>query len=494
MSQKINQSPSCEPGEMRCSDLDVPLLTVEDIGMIKNYLCHLSYEQWTVLDSDAICLDAAQLCKMCQIVIRDISVLVLKNIEFQVLSKPHVHVPNDDKGTTSKSLNGEPLLDGCSYCRVTEDDIQATLDHVLEKCFGLALGLKQKRSYESDRLCTLFSAEIAKNVNSALRNITGSTSLQSDEFISPSNLKEMVGHVINILITCRNSQIYPEVQKSERHSSKTDTISYTTQQSHDLLDFLDSLNFGALDSEEDQHVQTTKVKGFQQDRAKTFSITPSTTKSTDSLRCLPARTAPSGGKTVQTCTSPSGGVLASQDLLKCSDDELFLTTCITKLVIHIANKTHTAPANLDFYQIATQLKDRIVDEQRYTMLQNSTNLHITIYKELCCKFRSKYVLLGVMEMNDVAFVEALAEMLKAELKKLTEKKSSKSLWRIFRRSNKVSPVRLNKALESHSEEHKQRNGSTPSHQNKEGSRNTSTFSSMFTCLRKAFTCCITSQD
>lgn len=29
----------------------------------------------------------------------------------------------------------EPLLDGCSYCRVTEDDIQASLRNIFHYCF-----------------------------------------------------------------------------------------------------------------------------------------------------------------------------------------------------------------------------------------------------------------------------------------------------------------------------------------------------------------------
>lgn len=108
-------------------------------------------------------------------------------------------------------------------------------------------------------------------------------------------------------------------------------------------------------------------------------------------------------------------------LPKCSIDETFLTFCLVKLTDHIAVKTHTSVANLDFHQIVTHVKERIVEDQSYTVPQNVKNLRITIYKELCRKFGSKYVLQTMMERGDEAFLEAFVEMLKAQLKKSTEK-------------------------------------------------------------------------
>ncbi|XP_030611589.1 uncharacterized protein LOC115798773 isoform X1 [Archocentrus centrarchus] len=177
---------------------------------------------------------------------------------------------------------------------------------------------------------------------------------------------------------------------------------------------------------------------------------------------------------------------------KCSIDETFLTLCLAKLIDHIAVKTHTSVANLDFHHILTRVKERIVEDQSYTVPQSVKNLHVTIYNKLCRKFGSKYVLQSVMEQGDEAFVEAFVEMLKAQLKKSTEKTSkSKKMWRIFRRNNKVDPVCNNKATESHIEENEKEN---VRQQNRQCSGIKRACSSIFIALRKAFICCLTKQS
>ncbi|XP_019205664.1 uncharacterized protein LOC106098608 isoform X3 [Oreochromis niloticus] len=194
----MNVIPLDEPSEPRCSNLSVPLFGFENIEhCLRKHLAYLSRKQWTALATDDITSDVVNLLtKMCRVLIEHISSLVFKVVRPQVLCCPHNHDRGDNESSADR-MNAEPLLDGCSYCRVTEDDIQASLRNIFDNCFGWVLGFGQRRSCDSDKLLTLFSVSIAKNVNSALSRITGSTSLQSDSQLCN---REVLAQCENVLM------------------------------------------------------------------------------------------------------------------------------------------------------------------------------------------------------------------------------------------------------------------------------------------------------
>ncbi|CAI5689809.1 unnamed protein product [Oreochromis niloticus] len=171
------------------------LFSKSNIQCVTATLLHHTHRQWTVLATDDITSDVIDLLtKMCRVLIGHISTLVFKVVRPQVSCCPHNH---DHGDLFMKQMNVEPLLDGCSYCRVTEDDIQASLRNIFDNCFGWVLGFGQQRSCDSDKLLTLFSVSIAKNVNSALSRITGSTSLQSDSQLCN---REVLAQCENVLM------------------------------------------------------------------------------------------------------------------------------------------------------------------------------------------------------------------------------------------------------------------------------------------------------
>lgn len=127
----MNVIPLDEPDEPRCSNLSVPLFGFGDIERcLRNYLDNLTRRQWTALATDDISSDVVDLLtKMCRALIGHMSTLVYKVIRTQVSCCPHHH-DRGDKESSADRMNVEPLLDGCSYCRVTEDAHQTcSSDH-----------------------------------------------------------------------------------------------------------------------------------------------------------------------------------------------------------------------------------------------------------------------------------------------------------------------------------------------------------------------------
>lgn len=92
------------------------------------------------------------LSNMCHANIEEISALVLEVVEPQVLAKGHNHACGDKVS----------LQDGCSCCRVTENNIQASFRNTLHHCFGEALSMAQGKSHNSDILVKLFQQKLLK--------------------------------------------------------------------------------------------------------------------------------------------------------------------------------------------------------------------------------------------------------------------------------------------------------------------------------------------
>ncbi|XP_039858507.1 uncharacterized protein LOC120715553 isoform X1 [Simochromis diagramma] len=456
----MNVIPLDERAEPRCSHLSVPLFRFGDIERcLRNYLDDLSLRQWTALATDDVSSDVVDLLtEMCRALIGHISTVVYKVIRRQVSCCPHNH-DRGDKESSADRMKVEPLLDGCSYCRVTEDDIQASLRNIFHYCFGWVLGFGQRRSCDSDKLLTLFSVSIAKNVNSALSRITGSTSLQSDRSTSPTNFVGMVHSVANIL----------------KDFTKTLAPSFVDGESRSYS-IVDSPN-----SEEDDD--------FKPESAETF-------KSTQTPACVGEGDVGSEGNsdTFQITDVQNLDRESSESEEKCSDapqcssgalptpaeTDTFLTLCLANLVAHVSEKTQTTAVKLNFQQIVTDIREKIGGD--LTPLKTVKNLYIIMYKDLCRKFGSKYVLQSAMEKGDATFVAAVVELLKAELK--ASSGSSNTLRRL--ESNKsISPASENKTQQSASED-KAQNGSTGSQKDRPRNGIVRALASFCRSLRRLF--------
>lgn len=262
----------------------------------------------------------------------------------------------------------EPLLDGCSYCRVTEDDIQASLRNIFHNCFGRVLGCGQRRSCDSDTLLTLFSVSIAKNVNSALSRITGSTSLQSDRSTSPTNFVGMVYSLMNILKDCVNTSSPLSVDSES--SSCTTVESPNSEEDDDFKESVETFKSTptqACVGEEDvgsegnsDTFQITDVQNLDRESSEREE------KCSDAPRC-------------------SSGTLPTP-----ADTDTFLSLCLANLVAHVSEKTQTTAVKLNFQQIVTDIREKIGGD--LTPLKTVKNLYIIMYKDLCRKFGSKYML------------------------------------------------------------------------------------------------------
>ncbi|XP_030584909.1 uncharacterized protein LOC115780081 [Archocentrus centrarchus] len=443
---EMEKIPVDECGEMMRSHLDMPLVTFPLIDKILNkWIQNVSDDQLLGLTRGDTAIDTLALVSdMSQALIEEIGIFLLEDFKIQISANPHEHVPSDNKNTsadTSKLMNTQTLTEGCSYCRVTQDDVQSSFGDLFDTCFGKFLETVQRRSHDSVRLSTLLSVEIAKNVNLALSHSTAETSVRRRRSTPESELKEIALHVINILHICMNTTCAPlctqSIQSSDAESSGCSSLEEHIQPNPSegcrvIRPLPRNKNPGSPNFEEveDEDVQEgpcrktltpspcvvrrdvgsngkspdfriTEAKNLEQHRVESFETTHSTKQSTESLSHSTE------------CPHPQ--------LPKCSIDEIFLRACLAKLIDHIAEKTHTSFANVDFHQIVTRVTERLVGEERYTTPQNVKNFHITIYKELCRKFRSKYVLQVLMETCDPAFVAALVVTLNGQLKKLMKK-------------------------------------------------------------------------
>ncbi|GLD64839.1 uncharacterized protein AKAME5_001635100 [Lates japonicus] len=190
-----------ELGELRCSDLDVPLFISETFEpVIDIFLKDIRDEQWMLLearniDSDMILL----LSNMCHAIVEMASDLILEAVEPQVFTWVQRQTSLDG---ASSSTNTSILKDR-NYHRVTEEDIQASFGDSLQQCFGASLGVEQERSLDSDKLLGLFSAAVKRRVNLELDLINGSVTKPEEPAAETqscdSHTEDMVYHIAHIL-------------------------------------------------------------------------------------------------------------------------------------------------------------------------------------------------------------------------------------------------------------------------------------------------------
>ncbi|XP_030586204.1 uncharacterized protein LOC115780908 [Archocentrus centrarchus] len=337
------------PGEMGtvdCCYLKLPEVTPEFVAkVITHYVRDISHDEWTSFANNITGPKVfLALFDMCCGVIREISALVRKFVEPQLLASGHNH------------LIGEP---GCRYCRVPEKSIQACFRNSLFHYFREALDVAQESSYILDQIVIMFSEAITQKVNSSLAQFTGSV----DIFGSPA-----VECVLDMI--SKVEDIFKYILKA-RKTNKDESC--------------------------DNLACPEKV---EQD---------STEESASCMNNLKPAPAPQH--------FDYSALLLSPDHLI---NETFLSVLLGKLVDHIAVKTRTSTANVDLAQLVCGVRKRTRGVLNFAPPQSVGSLHISMYKELCWKFRSKYTLQAAMESGDEVFDFAVSETLKSQLEKFKD--------------------------------------------------------------------------
>ena len=163
-------------------------------------------------------------------------------------------------------------------------------------------------------------------------------------------------------------------------------------------------------------------------------------------------------------------------------EKTFLDVFLVELVELIADSTETSVFEVDFGGMMARLREKTAGELKSTLPQTVGNIPILIFKELCQEFGSAKLLQSAMVSSDMAFEEAVAELLKAKLQKSEGETSVGG----------VSGKKTNKSC-SGCEVLNEENGSTPPpERKKEHSAVFRMFSSMARILRRPFTCCSSS--
>ncbi|XP_031609170.1 uncharacterized protein LOC116330861 [Oreochromis aureus] len=133
------------------------------------------------------------------------------------------------------------------------------------------------------------------------------------------------------------------------------------------------------------------------------------------------------------------GTASSEELIE--EERLFLKLFIEQLVAHIEIKTRTPTRNVDLSKLEAHVRARTPLDLRFTDPKAFDKVLIPIYKDLCKKFGSKYLLLAALDTGDVAFEAAVAEGLTTRLTASAQKPDN-LLKRLFsKRSFKFAPFR-----------------------------------------------------
>ncbi|CAI5679084.1 unnamed protein product [Oreochromis niloticus] len=411
-----------EMGTLDCRHLKLPLLTLENLGkVITPYVKDVSQDQWASLaDGDPGSKVVILLSSMCHAVIEEISALVLEVVEPQVLAKGHNHASGDKVS----------LQDGCSCCRVTENNIQASFRNTLHHCFGEALSMAQGKSYNADILVKLFSAEITKKVNTSLARITGpAPTPKTHDSVTGMSIIQMVYNV---------TEIFECILNISRKITDRASDSMTCSDSN-------CKQICCLDVEEEEDAEIPQISDCSLENSLCM----------DNLSPPPTPELPKYSETFV----PSALILAYQENSSpslespdCPVNMTFLTVLLAKLVDHIASKTRTSILNVDLVALLGGVTMRAEKELDSIPPPSVENLHIPIYKKLCKVFGSKYLLQAAMESGDEAFEIAVSEVLVSQLQKsLVRSKNSGTIWRVVK-DGKLSPVREIPTPESPTEE------------------------------------------
>ena len=339
--------------------------------------------------------------------------------------------------------------------------MEASLGDSFHFGFGAALDSKQKRSHLSEQLTELFAIEVAEEVNCSLSLMGGSDSLREEGEPAP---------------------------KSETYNSKIEMMVHLVAAIlSELLN--DSKNQGSQDTDSSEHSCLEEATSFEYDSEDKKG--PQDTDSSE-LSCPEESTSLEDDDSEEDATEFFAYTV--EEVLERA--KTFLAVFLAKLVEHIPDSTKTSILDVDFERILARLIEKTAGELKSTLPQTVGNIHIPIFKKLCREFGSAKLLQSAMMSSDLAFEEAVAEFLKAQLEKSGgETCSVVRKARFFgKRTNKVSPACL--VLEEavpHSNIMDKRNGSTPPpERKKKRPAIVRMFSSIARILRRPFTCCSSS--
>ncbi|KAK5929606.1 hypothetical protein CgunFtcFv8_010826 [Champsocephalus gunnari] len=207
----------------------MPMLTPDIFQpIIRSCLNDCTDVSWQLLsdgkiDSDAVIL----LTRMCQDITDTLTILILEVTLPQVNKwMDWVEEENHKNASITASFPSVYTQRTRTYDRVTEDDVEASFGNCLDCCFGMALGLPQSKTEQSQAVLALFVVSITKRVNSGLRELTQPpSSNSSSESVSStdSQTEDIVYHIAHILRACmRNDKGLPSPQFSRRSCTFSD--------------------------------------------------------------------------------------------------------------------------------------------------------------------------------------------------------------------------------------------------------------------------------
>ncbi|KAK5932748.1 hypothetical protein CgunFtcFv8_004427 [Champsocephalus gunnari] len=207
----------------------MPMLTPDIFQpIIRSCLNDCTDVSWQLLSDGKIDSDAAiLLTRMCQDITDTLTILIMEVTLPQVNKwMDWVEEENHKNASITASFPSVYTQRTRIYDRVTEDDVEASFGNCLDCCFGMALGLPQSKTEQSQALLALFIVSITKRVNSDLRDLTQPpSSNSSSESVSStdSQTKDIVYHIAHILRACmRNDNGLPSLQFSRRSCTFSD--------------------------------------------------------------------------------------------------------------------------------------------------------------------------------------------------------------------------------------------------------------------------------
>ncbi|XP_030582367.1 uncharacterized protein LOC115778428 [Archocentrus centrarchus] len=451
-------------GALDLMHLKLPQVTPKFLGkVISSCMQDISDDEWMSLDaSDTGSKAVTALSDMCCAVIGEISSLVLQDVEPQVLAWGHHHACGDNVTVPG----------GWSYCRVTEMNIRACCRNSLYDCFGEALHVAQESSHTLDQLVRLFSAEITKRVNSSLAQITGSAP-SSDVYYWPTSecIFQMVSNMGNIFKSMLEGRRRVKGEPCDelpclgcdcKQCCCFDFEGFEKRLA-ELLACMDNLNREPAPQMKDESCDKQPCSYCKSKECWCFDFEDLEKRLAASSVCmdnLNPEPAPQVSDHSESHDTLGSDMMDSSSSRSRSPDfqinQTFLTVLLGKLVDHIAVKTKTSILNMDLEQLVYGVTVRTEGVLNLAPPKNVAKLHIRMYKELCLKFRSKYVLQAVMESGDDTFEFAVSETLKSQLMKQKTKKR----WRPFKSRN-LPPGPEVQTPESQSEERGEQTSFSP---------------------------------
>ncbi|XP_030592254.1 uncharacterized protein LOC115784979 [Archocentrus centrarchus] len=369
---------SGEKGALDCWDFQVNPLFLEEI--ISPCLNGISYEDWMSLDTnDSGSEVVVLLSDMCGVVISTVSNLILEIVEPLIFTSGHDLSCGDD--VTVQGV--------CSNFKVMEENIEACFGNSLNQYFVEALDIAEGSCNTLDELVRLFSAEVTKKVNSSLAQVTGSTlSLNTCDSLRAASTLQMVD---------TTGKLFKDMLEGFKIMDEScDELACPPCNSQERWCF---------DSEDAENVEedSTEISGF----SFSFSEMPEILNN--------FHVSPVPGYFYDPDTEPEAILDNDPFLLDPPNNKIFLTVILAKLADHIASETGTSLEDMDLTSLVENVEFCTCGMLDLAPLRIAGNLHISIYKSLCQKFKSKYMLLAAMVAVDEGFDLAVAVTLLSQL-------------------------------------------------------------------------------